>query len=54
MTGNPNFTLALAVTLERTVPPALALAGLPIALVGSILALRGPHPGWAPSPAPPN
>lgn len=46
MTGIPVFTLALNVVIFREVPPLLGLAGIPVAVLGSILALRGPHAAW--------
>ncbi len=46
MTGIPLFTLALEVAVFRSAPPLLALLGIPIALGGSVLAVRGPHAPW--------
>lgn len=47
MTAIPVFTLALDVAIDRTVPPLLALLGIPLAVAGAFLALRGPHAAWA-------
>lgn len=47
MSSIPVFTLLLAATLFRQIPPVLALAGIPIAVVGSVLALQGAHPPWS-------
>ncbi len=49
MTGIPIFTLFLDLVVFGSVPPLLGLIGVPVALAGSLLALRGPHPPWAPS-----
>ncbi|HYK93183.1 MAG TPA: DMT family transporter [Thermoplasmata archaeon] len=46
MTAIPVFTLALNVALFHEAPPWLGLAGIPIAVIGSLVALRGPHSGW--------
>ncbi|HZY91214.1 MAG TPA: DMT family transporter [Thermoplasmata archaeon] len=51
MTGIPVFTLVLDVAIYRSIPPWLALSGIPIAVGGSLLALRGPHAAWASEPA---
>lgn len=48
MSSIPVFTLAISVVAFGTSPVLLGLAGIPIAVVGSVLALRGSHPGWAP------
>jgi len=37
----PVFTLALGVALDRSLPPWLGLVGLPVAVLGSVVALRG-------------
>ncbi|MCI4325447.1 MAG: DMT family transporter [Thermoplasmata archaeon] len=42
----PVFTLLLSAALFREVPPLLALVGIPLAVVGAILALQGAHPAW--------
>jgi hypothetical protein len=47
MSTIPVFTLLLAATLFRQIPPVLALAGIPVAVVGSVLALQGSHPPWS-------
>lgn len=47
MSSIPVFTLLLAATLFHQIPPVIALAGIPIAVVGSILALQGAHPPWS-------
>jgi drug/metabolite transporter (DMT)-like permease len=41
MAGVPVFTLALSWALLRQTPPPIGLAGIPIAVGGAILALRG-------------
>lgn len=41
MSTIPVFTLILGVLLDRTVPPTLALVGLPVAVFGAFLAMRG-------------
>ncbi|MCI4336912.1 MAG: DMT family transporter, partial [Thermoplasmata archaeon] len=46
MTAIPVFTVALGVLVDRTLPPWLSLAGIPIATLGAILALQGPHDPW--------
>lgn len=48
MASIPVFTLGLLVAIDRTVPPVLGLIGIPIAIVGAVLAIRGPHPPWTP------
>lgn len=46
MTSIPVFTVLLGVIVDRSVPPWLSLAGIPVAAFGGILALRGPHEPW--------
>ena len=46
MTAIPVFTLGLEVAIDRTAPPLLGLLGIPLAIVGSILAVQGPHAPW--------
>lgn len=46
MTAIPVFTVLLGVLVDRTLPPWLSLAGIPVATLGAILALRGPHEPW--------
>lgn len=56
MTGIPVFTLLLSAIVLGLSLPALALAGIPVAVVGAILTLRGEASGpgsRAPGPAPP-
>jgi len=49
----PVFTLFLALAAFHTAPVLLGLLGIPIAVVGAALALRGSHPGWTSDYAPP-
>ncbi len=49
MTGIPIFTLALEVAIFHSAPPLLALLGIPVAIAGSVVALRGPHAPWTAS-----
>jgi drug/metabolite transporter (DMT)-like permease len=44
----PVFTLFLALAAFHTAPVLIGLLGIPIAIVGAALALRGSHPGWTP------
>lgn len=44
----PVFTLGLAVVLLGTIPPPLALVGIPTAVLGAVLSLRGKHAPWTP------
>ncbi len=54
MAAIPIFTVLLAWTVLGIVPPALALAGIPVAVSGALLALRGEHAPWVPEyPDPP-
>jgi drug/metabolite transporter (DMT)-like permease len=46
MSTIPVFTLLLAVLIDRSLPAWLATAGVPIAVLGAILALRGEHLPW--------
>ena len=46
MAAIPVFTLVLDFALIRSVPPVLGLLGIPIAIIGAYLALRGPHVAW--------
>lgn len=46
MTAIPVFTVLLGVAVDRTLPPWLSLAGIPVATVGAVLALQGPHVPW--------
>lgn len=48
MTAIPVFTVLLGVLVDRTLPPWLSLAGIPVATAGAVLALRGPHEPWGP------
>jgi drug/metabolite transporter (DMT)-like permease len=45
----PVFTLFLALAAFHTAPVLLGLIGIPVAVVGAALALRGSHPGWTPT-----
>jgi drug/metabolite transporter (DMT)-like permease len=45
----PVFTLVVAVTLLRETSTWLAVAGIPIAVAGGLLALQGSHAAWTPS-----
>jgi len=44
----PVFTLFLALAAFHTAPVLLGLLGIPVAVLGAALALRGSHPGWTP------
>lgn len=46
MTAIPVFTVLLGVLVDRSIPPWLSLAGIPVATFGAVLALRGPHEPW--------
>jgi drug/metabolite transporter (DMT)-like permease len=46
MASIPIFTVILSVTVLGFRAPILAILGIPIALVGAILALQGVHPPW--------
>lgn len=46
MSTIPVFTLLLAVLIDRSLPAWLATAGVPVAVLGAILALRGEHLPW--------
>ncbi len=48
MASIPIFTLLLAWTILGIVPPVLALAGIPVAVAGALVALRGEHAPWTP------
>ncbi len=48
MASIPVFTLGLAAAFLGTVPSLAAAAGVPIAVVGGILAIQGEHPPWTP------
>ncbi|HEV2317195.1 MAG TPA: DMT family transporter [Thermoplasmata archaeon] len=50
MAAIPVFTLAFTATLLGRVPPWLGLLGVPVAVVGAILAVRGSHAAEAPTP----
>jgi drug/metabolite transporter (DMT)-like permease len=50
----PVFTLFLALAAFHTAPVLLGLVGIPVAVVGAALALRGSHPGWTPNYATPS
>lgn len=41
MASIPIFTLGIAAALTRTLPPPLGLAGVPLAVVGAVLAIEG-------------
>jgi len=45
----PVFTLIVAVTVLGETSTWIALAGIPIAVGGGLLAMRGSHPAWTPS-----
>jgi drug/metabolite transporter (DMT)-like permease len=47
MASIPVFTLFLSAALFHAVPPLLGLAGVPLAVVGAVLALQGAHPPWS-------
>lgn len=51
MSGIPVFTLALSVALVHQVPDAIGLVGVPVAVVGALLALRGTRPTAGGPPA---
>jgi len=42
MTGIPLFTLLVGALLFQSVPPPVSLLGVPVAVVGAVLALRAP------------
>ncbi|MCI4317796.1 MAG: DMT family transporter [Thermoplasmata archaeon] len=44
----PVFTLFLSLAVLGTIPPWLAILGVPIAVVGAIFALQGDHTPWSP------
>lgn len=44
----PLFTLLFAAVFLKTIPPWLGLAGIPLAVIGSFVALRGEHEPWRP------
>jgi drug/metabolite transporter (DMT)-like permease len=46
MAAIPVFTLLLAWAVLASAPPAVGLLGIPIAVVGALLALRGEHAPW--------
>ncbi|HKS59332.1 MAG TPA: DMT family transporter, partial [Thermoplasmata archaeon] len=48
MAAIPVFTLLLSWFVLGIVPPWLAIAGIPVAVVGALLAVRGSHVPWAP------
>ena len=48
MAAIPVFTLLLAWGILGLAPATLAFAGLPLAVVGALLAVRGTHTPWAP------
>jgi drug/metabolite transporter (DMT)-like permease len=50
----PVFTLLLSWVVLGVVPPPFGLLGIPIAVVGAIVALRGEHEPWTPSYAGPD
>jgi len=45
----PLFTVVVQLAAFSTTPTEVALLGIPIAVAGGILALRGAHPGWTPT-----
>jgi drug/metabolite transporter (DMT)-like permease len=45
----PVFTLLLSWLVLGVVPPPLGLLGIPIAVIGAIVALRGEHEPWTPN-----
>jgi len=47
MASIPVFTLFVSAAIFHTVPPLLGLAGVPLAVVGAVLALQGAHPPWS-------
>jgi drug/metabolite transporter (DMT)-like permease len=49
MAGIPGFTLLLSWFVLGIVPTLLAIAGIPLAVVGALLAIRGGHVPWTPS-----
>ncbi|MCI4330544.1 MAG: DMT family transporter [Thermoplasmata archaeon] len=49
MAAIPVFTLMLSAALFATIPAPLGLLGIPVAVFGAVLALRGEHPPWSPS-----
>lgn len=48
MASIPVFTLFLSWAAFHTAPVLLGLLGIPLAVLGAALALRGSHPGWTP------
>jgi drug/metabolite transporter (DMT)-like permease len=48
MASIPVFTLGLSAAFLGVVPTLAASAGVPIAVVGGILAIQGEHPPWTP------
>jgi drug/metabolite transporter (DMT)-like permease len=53
MAAIPVFTLLLSWLVLGVVPPPLGLLGIPIAVVGAVVALRGEHEPWTSSYATP-
>ena len=49
MAAIPVFTLLVAATVLRESSTWLAVAGIPIAVAGGLLALQGSHAAWTPS-----
>jgi drug/metabolite transporter (DMT)-like permease len=49
MAAIPVFTLLLSWIFLDSTPPALGLAGIPIAVLGAFLATRGPNEPWTPN-----
>ena len=47
MASIPVFTLFVSAAIFHTIPPLLGLAGVPLAVVGAVLALQGAHPPWS-------
>jgi drug/metabolite transporter (DMT)-like permease len=47
MASIPVFTLGLAAALFHQTPPLIALLGIPLAVVGAVVALQGAHPPWS-------
>jgi drug/metabolite transporter (DMT)-like permease len=45
----PVFTLALFVAIYGHIPDLLAILGVPLAVLGAVLAAQGPHPPWTPT-----
>lgn len=52
MSTIPVFTLALGFLLDRAVPPALGLAGVPLAVLGAFLAMQGERSAVLPDAGP--